>query len=201
MWRMVGMRTRFSEDVARPSFVLLAMVAGFLMLAVPATVVFAQTIAIDGDDIQYNGICQNIIGSIGDISAGNGAVVNSQANANASAGGGSTTGSDATADANSVVEIAQESGVSIEQVNECLNGAGIPTNGTTNDTTGGDTTAATTASTLSAAEESTMKAEVIVASIPEQKVLANTGGLPLLTWSAITLAVAVVIGARVIGRR
>jgi hypothetical protein len=31
--------------------------------------------------------------------------------------------------------------------------------------------------------------------------LPNTGGFTLLTWSALTLGVAVVIGARVIGRR
>src|SRR5918994_1268971 len=62
---------------------LAAMVAMVLAAAAPA---LAQAVAADGgDDVQYNAVCQNILGSVGDIT-------NTQ-------------------------------GVSIQQVNQCLNAA------------------------------------------------------------------------------
>ncbi|MGH3144434.1 MAG: hypothetical protein ACRDTR_01390 [Rubrobacter sp.] len=91
--------------------VLVAMLALMMAVAAPA---FAQTVAIDeGDDVEFNGVGQNIIGSIGDINTGNAAVANSTANANASASGDSA----AAAEANSTAEISQDSGVTISQTN------------------------------------------------------------------------------------
>jgi LPXTG-motif cell wall-anchored protein len=81
---------------------LAAMLAMVLAAAAPA---FAQTVAInEGDVTQYNAVCQNILGSMGDITniqdgAANGVAV---------------------ADSAAAAEVAQEQGVTIEQVNECL---------------------------------------------------------------------------------
>lgn len=91
--------------------VLAAMLAMMLAVAAPA---FAQTIAIDdGDDVEFNGVGQNIIGSVGDIDTGNTATANSTANANASASGDSA----AAAEANSDASIDQDSSVEISQSN------------------------------------------------------------------------------------
>ena len=82
---------------------LAAMLAMVLAAAAPA---LAQTGAIDeGDDVEYNAVCQNIIGGFGDITqdqAGDADAV-------------------AVDDSAAAAEVAQEQGVSIEQVNECLN--------------------------------------------------------------------------------
>jgi cytoskeletal protein RodZ len=87
----------------RKIMLLAAMLAMVLAAAAPA---LAQTVAIDeGDDVEYNAVCQNIIGAFGDI----------------------TQTQDGDADAVAVdesaaaAEVAQEQGVSIAQVNECLN--------------------------------------------------------------------------------
>ena len=91
---------------------LAAMLAMVLAAAAP---VFAQddiTIT-QGDDVQYNAVCQNIIGSIGDIDQDQ----------------------DGTADAVAVddsaaaAEVAQEQGVGIAQVNACLNQADVDGDG------------------------------------------------------------------------
>ena len=57
------------------------------------------------DDVEYNAVCQNIIGSIGDINQGQ--------DGNASAV--------ATDDSEAAATVAQEQNVTIEQVNNCLN--------------------------------------------------------------------------------
>jgi hypothetical protein len=80
-----------------------AMLAMVLAAAAPA---FAQTLAVDeGDDTEYNAVCQNIVGAVGDITQ--------DQDGDASA----------TADEESAAaaEVAQEQGVSVGQVNECLN--------------------------------------------------------------------------------
>ena len=88
----------------RKVMLLAAMLAMVLAAAAP---VFAQddiTIT-QGDETQYNAVCQNIIGAIDDI----------------------TQDQDGDADATAVdesaavAEVAQEQGVTVEQVNECLN--------------------------------------------------------------------------------
>jgi hypothetical protein len=90
---------------------LAAMLAMVLAAAAPAlaqnTDVVGDENAVvnEGDDTQYNAVCQNIIGSIGDISQ------EQSGNADAVA----------VDDSNAVAEVAQEQGVSIAQVNECLN--------------------------------------------------------------------------------
>ena len=87
---------------------LAAMLAMVLAAAAPA---FAQATAIDegdtteGDDVQYNAVCQNILGSFGDITQ--------------------TQSGDADAvavdDSAAAAEVAQEQDVTISQVNQCLN--------------------------------------------------------------------------------
>ena len=88
----------------RKVMLLAAMLAMVLAAAAP---VFAQddiTIT-QGDETQYNAVCQNIIGSIGDITQDQ-------------AGDADATAVDESA---AVAEVAQEQGVTVEQVNECLN--------------------------------------------------------------------------------
>src|SRR5215211_5230255 len=82
---------------------LAAMLAMVLAAAAPA---LAQAVAIDeGDDVEYNAVCQNIIGGFGDITQ-------------AQYGDADAVAVD---DSAAAAEVAQEQGVSISQVNECLN--------------------------------------------------------------------------------
>src|SRR5215211_4430776 len=82
---------------------LAAMLAMVLAAAAPA---LAQAVAIDeGDDVEYNAVCQNIIGGFGDITQ-------------AQYGDADAIAVD---DSAAAAEVAQSQGVSIEQVNECLN--------------------------------------------------------------------------------
>jgi len=87
----------------RKFMLLAAMLA--MVLAAAAPVVAQDVNVTTGDNVEYNAVCQNIIGSIGDITAAQGA------------------SADATAVDNSVAvaEVAQEQNVSVAQVNECLN--------------------------------------------------------------------------------
>jgi hypothetical protein len=80
-----------------------------------------------------------------------------------------------------VAEVAQKQGISIKQVNECLNSA---------------KTAATEAKTAAAQQYG-----VIEKSIPNKKVLANTGGFPLLAGAGLLLLASIAVGSMVIGRR
>ena len=90
---------------------LAAMVAMVLAAAAPA---FAQAVAIEeGDDVEYNAVCQNILGSVGDI------IQDQDASASASA----------VDDSAAAAAVAQEQGVTIEQVNECLNEADFDDDG------------------------------------------------------------------------
>ena len=91
----------------RKVMLLAAMLAMVLAAAAP---VFAQDgdVVTGGDSTQYNAVCQNIIGSIGDITA----VQEGEANA------GNASDLD---DSAAIAEVAQEQGVSVAQVNECLN--------------------------------------------------------------------------------
>jgi LPXTG-motif cell wall-anchored protein len=96
-----------------------------LFAAMPA---FAQDTDVTGDEnnvdvtregaeTQYNAVCQNIIGSIGDITQNQ----SGDADAVSSANADDDDESEANADSEAVAEVAQEQGVTIEQVNECLN--------------------------------------------------------------------------------
>src|SRR5918998_3503295 len=118
----------------RKIMLLAAMLAMVLAAAAP---VLAQSTEIDGDEnevdvtregaeTQYNAVCQNIIGSIGDINQtqyGNSDAVAGDANATAD------DESEATADSSAVAEVAQEQDVTIAQVNECLNDFDVDDNG------------------------------------------------------------------------
>ena len=103
----------------RKMMLLAAMLAMVLAAAMPA---LAQDTEIDGDenvvtnegaDTQYNAVCQNIIGSIGDINQSQ----YGQSNAVA------------TDDSEAVAEVAQEQDVTIAQVNRCLNDFDVDDNG------------------------------------------------------------------------
>jgi hypothetical protein len=98
---------------------------------------------------QYSAVCQNIIGEIGVTQSqyGNAAAIAIGGGSGDSGGGGS---------ARVVAQVAQAQGVSVAQVNECLNA----------DRPGGDTTG----------DDGTASADVIKGTIPDQKVLAATGG-------------------------
>ena len=88
----------------RKVMLLAAMLAMVLAAAAP---VFAQddiTIT-QGDETQYNAVCQNIIGSIGAIEQDQDGVADGVA----------------VDDSAAVAQVAQEQGVTVEQVNECLN--------------------------------------------------------------------------------
>jgi hypothetical protein len=195
------MQTRFFRHSAASRFGLMVLVAASLMLWLPATLASAQT---QGDDVQYNTGCQNIIGAIGNItqtqvgtSTATAVDEDAEENADGNFAGEAAEDSDGEADAQAetdaeveedegaeevdsveqgeavagrgvVAEVAQEQGVAIEQVNECLNG-GVGTIDDTGDDTDADTDDGTAA-----------ERDVLASTIPEQKVLANTGGPALL---------------------
>ena len=172
--RVVSMQTRLST--VQVAGAMLMMLAALTLSAVPA---LGQA---RGDDVQYNAVCQNVIGQLGDINAGN--VANQAVTATGGDGGGEG-GPGGNADA--VAEIAQETSVSIEQVNECLNGADIGGDGDREDDA--KTRTAETGGADTAAER--QYNNVIAATIPK-KPLPNTGGLSLLGLTVIGLTVFVV---------
>src|ERR671914_188321 len=93
----------FGGNELKKIMLLAAMLAMVLAAAAPA---FGQAVAIDeGDDVEYNAVCQNIIGAFGDITQ-------------AQYGDADAVAVD---DSAAAAEVAQSQGVTIEQVNECLN--------------------------------------------------------------------------------
>jgi hypothetical protein len=126
-----------------------AITGTLLTLGLSATLAFGQ--GSGSDNVQYSAVCQNIIGEIGVTQSqyGNAAAIGIGGGGGDSGGGGS---------ARAVAQVAQAQGVSVAQVNECLNGAA--------DDRPGDTTG----------EDGKVAADVIKGTIPDQKVLANTGG-------------------------
>ena len=85
-----------------------------LMVAMFAPAAFAYHIDVvgdenvvrtEGDDVQYNAVCQNIVGSVGDIDQAQ------YGNAEA----------EAEDDSNAVAVVAQEQDVTLYQANRCLN--------------------------------------------------------------------------------
>ena len=125
------------------------------MLALGASAVPAFGQEVEGDDIQYNGICQNIIVALDDNTQNQFGTDNAAAAQYV----------DATA------EVAREHGVSIAQANECLNGAANTPDGNVDNVDGAE-------NDVDIITE-TPHGEVLTESIPDQKVLADTGGTPL----------------------
>ncbi len=131
---------------------------------------------------QYNAGDQN-------ANANAGAVANAVAEQYGEANAAAIAGADA-------VNIANATGIDIGTVNACLNGLakapgdGTPGGGTTNggDTTGGGdtTTGADTTGADTTGGNGKVPADVIVDTIPDQKVLADTGG-PLILLPALGL--------------
>ena len=179
-----------------------------LGLAVLAAPVFAQDSVVNQNADQVGVVNDSVCSQVNNIAvqqynAGDqNANANASANANADAGATATATADAATDANAVaaavaeadaVNIANVLGVSVDQVNACLNGVGA------NDTNGKDTNALKTDGKDAddkdgdndivgsdekdkfavAAVEQYGKDDVIVASIPDKKVLVDTGGMPL----------------------
>ena len=171
----------------RKVMLLAAMLAMVLAAAAPA---FAQAVAIDeGDDVEYNAVCQNIIGSVGDI--------NQDQSGEAEAV--------ATDDSAASAEVAQSQDVTIEQVNNCLNEADLDGDGfvtvvelekwTKHVTTVSASSSSSASSKSSASSESSATATAATA-----KVLPETGGAPLLALGAGALLVAGGLVARRIVR-
>ncbi|MDP9408902.1 MAG: hypothetical protein M3Q49_21335 [Actinomycetota bacterium] len=98
--------------------VLATVLAMMLAAAAPA---FAQNVTAinEGDDVEYNAVGQNLIGSVGDITTGgNFANANAGANVDISAGPNSSVAIHNSATGG---EITQDSGVTIMQSNEVGN--------------------------------------------------------------------------------
>src|SRR5918997_24126 len=149
----------------RKVMLLAAMLAMVLAAAVPA---FAQdVVAIDeGDDVEYNAVCQNILGSVGDIT-------------NTQDGDADAIATD---DSAAAAEVAQEQGVTIEQVNECLNEADLDGDG------------------VVTVVELKKHVAVVVTSASASAVLPETGGASLFALGAGALLVAGGLVARRIVR-
>lgn len=155
------------------------LLAAFLLAASPA---FAQ----NGDDVQYTAACQNIIGSIGTITQSQSGTATALAvdedtpppTATAEASDAESRAEPAAEEEPTAEEVAgedevvvpdrgvlatvaQEQGVTIAQVNDCLNGV--------DDTDDTDTNTA-----------DGVPRDVLTSTIPDQQVLANTGGPALL---------------------
>jgi len=188
----------------RKVMLLAAMLAMVLAAAAP---VFAQSTEIDGDEntvtnegaeTQYNAVCQNIIGSIGDITQNQSGDADAVSDATATA----DDESEATADSEAVAEVAQEQGVTIEQVNECLNDFDVDDDGVVD--------VDETVVTVSAAADATAAAEATAAAgsasaaagsaSAAAEVLPETGGASLLALGAGALLVAGGLVARRIVR-
>jgi hypothetical protein len=90
----------------RKAMLLAAMLA--MVLAAAAPVVAQDVNVTTGDNVEYNAVCQNIIGSVGDITATQGQY----------AAAGNLSNMD---DSAAIAEVAAEQGVTVAQVNECLN--------------------------------------------------------------------------------
>src|SRR5215207_4885491 len=98
-----GKGPEFGGNELKKVMLLAGMLAMVLVAAAPA---LGQAVAIhEGDDVEYNAVCQNIIGGFGDITQAQYGTANAIA----------------VEDSAAAAEVAQEQGVSIEQVNECLN--------------------------------------------------------------------------------
>jgi hypothetical protein len=186
----------------RKVMLLAAMLAMVLAAAAP---VFAQSTEIDGDenevtnegaDTQYNAVCQNIIGSIGDITQNQSGQADAVSNASATA----DDDSEATADSEAVAEVAQEQGVTIEQVNECLNDFDVDDDGVVDvdETVVTVSAAADDEGSASAAAGSASAAAGSASAAAE--VLPETGGASLLALGAGALLVAGGLVARRIVR-
>jgi hypothetical protein len=169
-------------------FAALALLAlGLASLAAP---VFAQGSVVNQNSDQFglvnDSICSQVYNAAvqqynaGDQNANANANANAIAVATATAGANADAAADAVAGANAV-NIANVTGIDISTVNECLNGfakvpdGGPPGGGTTN---GGDTTSSgdTTSGGDVTDLNRTVAAGVIIDTIPDQKVLADTGG-------------------------
>jgi hypothetical protein len=150
--------------------------AALLVLGLTATPAFGQDGG--GDGAQYDAVCQNIIGAISVAQTQSGG-----ANATAVSGGGADGNGEGSANgggsARAVAQVAQAQGVSVAQVNECLNRAADRP----------DVKAATV--------DDQDKGDVLAATIPK-KPLPFTGGIPLLGLFAVIGLAAIVAGVFVL---
>ena len=163
-----------SDDMAFLRIVV-AVAAALLLLGASAAPAFAQDNINIGDAVQYKGVCQNIIGAVNinrNQIGSTTAITDTDDAADGDAGAGGGT-------AEAVAVVAQEQGVSIAQVNECLNRVaddGKPAGDGTDDD--GVATIDKNKHAVAAAEQYG-KDKVIVVSIPKKKALVDTGGVPL----------------------
>jgi hypothetical protein len=147
-----------------------AIAAALLVLGLSTPPAFGQ--GRGGDDVQYDAVCQNIIGAIRVDQSQTGS-----SNATADSGGG---GEDARGgSARAVAKVAQEQGVSVAQVNECLNGA------------------AENPGVKAATVDDQDKGDVLAATIPK-KILPDTGGISLLGLLVVVGLAAIAAGVFVL---
>ena len=139
---------------------MLVVAAALLVLWLSASPAFAQ----DGDNVQYSAVCQNILGAIDDLTA----IQDGEANAAATQYG------------EAAAVVAQEQGVTIAQVNECLNSFG-------GKDFGGKDFGGKDLDKVGSDEEGKFKKGVLSDTIPKQVVLADTGGVPLIGLAVIGL--------------
>ena len=176
---------------------------GLASLAAP---VFAQVSVVNQNADQFGLVNDSICSQVYNIAVQQYNAGDQNANANASAGAGAVAiaGATATAGANAnavaaavananAVNIANVTGIDVATVNACLNGLakapgdGPPGGDTTGrDTTGGDTTGGDTTGGDTTGGGGAVAADVIIKTIPDQKVLADTGG-PLILLPALGL--------------
>ncbi len=172
----------------RKIMLLAAMLAMVLAAAMPAlaqdtdVVGDENVVTNEGDDTQYNAVCQNIIGSIGDINQ------TQYGNSNAVA----------VDDSNAVAEVAQEQGVTVAQVNECLNEVDVDDDG--NIAVDEQILVPVEGSVSASAAAPAGSASAAAASAPAATVLPETGGASLLALGAGALLVAGGLVARRIVR-
>ncbi len=208
----------FNGGAFRLVMALALLALGLASLAAP---VFAQGSVVNQNADQFglvnDSICSQVYNTAvqqynaGDQNANANAIADADANAGATATTGATAGAGADAVAAAVadadaVNIANVTGIDISTVNACLNGfAKAPGDGTTGgettggDTTGGDTTGGDTTGGDTTGGDTTggaVPADVIVKTIPDQKVLADTGG-PIVLLPALGLLL-VTAGATVL---
>ena len=170
----------------RKVMLLAAMLAMVLAAAAP---VLAQDVNVEtGDDVEYNAVCQNLIGAIGDITGVQAA----------------TASATAVDDSVAVADVAQEQNISIEQANECLNNIDVNHDGilvhkeillakkfvTVSAT-------ATVAGKVQYKKTVTATATVKAAPTAKAAVLPDTGGAPLL---ALGMGV-LLVGGGILARR
>lgn len=156
-----------------------AIAAALLVVGLSAIPAFGQNgEAGRGDGAQYDAVCQNIIGALSVAQSQEGAAFAGAVSGDGATDGNGEESANGGGSARAVAQVAQAQGVSVAQVNECLNAAERP-------------------GVKAAAVDDQAKGEVLAATIPD-KPLPFTGGIPLLGLFAVIGLAAIVAGVLVL---